>query len=289
MEKRLLYLTILKLFCYVYTFMNNRIFLLHPATRAASEMFPLGLAILSAILRQNGYEVRVIDAAAPLKRLNDQQVLQMIKEFDPLFVGITLTIDFVSEKYKFINEIKGLKVPIVAGGPHVNYMPEEVLTYSNADIVSIGEGENAIIEICEYFQEKRNLESISGIGYKKDNSVHLTQKRALIEDLDSIPYPDYDDFQIRNYTGSDDPASDRMFWRIMSSRGCPYTCLFCTSNQVFGRKYRLSSARRMFDEMYYLHERYGAPTIALQDNEPLIDKNRISTLCDLLMSNKLNH
>ena len=99
MEKRLLYLTILKLFCYVYTFMNNRIFLLHPATRAASEMFPLGLAILSAILRQNGYEVRVIDAAAPLKRLNDQQVLQMIKEFDPLFVGITLTIDFVSEKY----------------------------------------------------------------------------------------------------------------------------------------------------------------------------------------------
>ena len=217
MEKRLLYLTILKLFCYVYTFMNNRIFLLHPATRAASEMFPLGLAILSAILRQNGYEVRVIDAAAPLKRLNDQQVLQMIKEFDPLFVGITLTIDFVSEKYKFINEIKGLKVPIVAGGPHVNYMPEEVLTYSNADIVSIGEGENAIIEICEYFQEKRNLESISGIGYKKDNSVHLTQKRALIEDLDSIPYPDYDDFQIRNYTGSDDPASDRMFWRIMST------------------------------------------------------------------------
>ena len=267
--------------------MNNRVVLLHPPTRASSDYFPLGLAILNAVLKKNHYEVRIVDAAAPMKRLNNKQTIREIKDFEPMFVGITLTLDFIVDKYQLINEIKKSGFPVIAGGPHVNYLPDEVLNLSDVDIAAIGEGEETLVEIAECFQGKRALEDIDGIGFKKNGNVIYTRKRELISDLDSIPYPDYHDFPIREYTGSDDPASSRIFWRIMTSRGCPFNCFFCTSNQVFGRKYRLSSARRMFEEIRYMHEEYGAPSVALEDNEPMRDKQRISKLCDLLMESDL--
>ena len=263
--------------------MNNRVYILHPPTHASAAMFPLGLAMLSSVLRKAGFDVRAVDAAAPLKKLGNEEIINDIRDYDPSFVAVSLTLDLISEKYKLINEIKKQSYPVVAGGPHVNYLPDEVLNLSDVDLIGIGEGEEVIVEIAEYFQGKKDLNSIDGIAYKKNGENIFTKKRALISDLDSLPYPDYDDFPIRNYTGSDDPASNRVFWRIMGSRGCPYRCYFCTSNQVFGSKYRFCSAKKMFDEMNYLHDKYGAPAIALEDNEPMIDKKRISDLCDLLM------
>ena len=268
--------------------MNNRIVLLHPPTRASSDIFPLGLAILSAVLRNHDYEVLVIDAAAPMKRITEKETIEKIKEFDPMFVGISLTIDFVTDKYRLIDDIKSAGYPVVAGGPHVNYLPQEPLEHSSVDIICVGEGEDVILEVARHFQGEIPLDQIDGIGFRENGQVHLTQTRKLIEDLSRIPYPDYDDFPIRNYTGSDDPASHRVFWRIMTSRGCPYRCLFCTSNNVYGRKYRMADAKRMFDEIKYMNEKYGAPSIALEDNEPLIDRNRISELCDLLSESDLH-
>lgn len=268
--------------------MNNRVYILHPPTHASAAIFPLGLAMLSSVLRKSGYEVRTVDAAAPFEKITSDGIINDIKEYDPLFIAVSLTLDLISEKYKLINKIKKLSYPVVAGGPHVNYLPNEVLNYSDVDIIGIGEGEDIIVDISEYFQGKKDLNSISGIAYRKNGENIFTKKRVLISDLDRLPYPDYDDFPIRNYTGSDDPGSNRVFWRIMASRGCPFRCYFCTSNQVFGSKYRLCSAQRMFDEMKYLHEKYGAPAIALEDNEPLIDKDRISDLCDLLINSDIN-
>ena len=268
--------------------MENLVLLLHPPTRASSDYFPLGMAMLSAVLRKNDYAVQVVDAAAPMERLNKKQVIRRIREVEPMFVGVSLTLDFIVDKYQLINEIRKAGFPVVAGGPHVNYLPDEVLNLSDVDIIGIGEGEETIVEVAQYFQGKRNLEDIDGIGFKKDGKNFYTPKRRLIENLDVIPFPDYQDFPIKKYTGSDDPASSRIFWRIMTSRGCPFNCMFCTSNQVFGRKYRLASARRMFEEIRYMHEEYGAPSIALEDNEPMRDKQRIRDLCDLLMESELD-
>lgn len=268
--------------------MNNRVCLINPPTRGRVEQFPLGLAYLSSVLRHNGYNVKIIDAAAPYNQYSNEQIKKEILDYEPLFIGITLTVDFISVKYELINELKKLNIPIVAGGPHVNILPEEPFKMSNIDIVAVGEGEEIITEIADYFNGKGELKDIHGLGYRQENgAINFNPARKPIKDLDKLPFPDYDDFPIKTYTGVDDPASDPIYFKIFSSRGCPFNCLFCSSNNIFGKSYRLRSAKNVFDEVLYLINKYGAQSIGFQDNEPLIDKKRISDFCDMIINNNI--
>jgi len=268
--------------------MNNRVFLLNPPSWSEVSSFPLGLACLSSILRKNGYEVMVVDAAAPYKSKTPKQIIDLVKDFKPLFVGMHLMFDFVYEKYRFANELKELGYPLVGGGPHANLVPKEVLD-NGFDIVSIGEGDEIILELAEAFNNGRDLETIDGLGLRRnDGSVVFTKGRDLINDLDAIPFPDYSDFPIRNYTGKDDYSSNKTYFNIYSSRGCPHRCTFCSSSRVWGNRYRWRSAQNVFDEIVHFKEVHGAHYFAFQDNEPLVNKKRIFELCDLLKKNKVN-
>jgi len=265
-----------------------KVVLLNPPTAFNSRGVLLNLAYLSAKLKQEGHIVKIIDAIAPYNTLSESEVKNIVEIYKPDFIGITLPIDYLPDTYDFIKYLSSIKIPIVAGGPHANCLPEEVLNHS-VDIVVLGEGENTIIELTDYFLGKKKLEDVSGICYKsKDGSFKYTKQQPLIHDLDSIPFPDLDSFPIKNYTGSNNPSSSPTFWSIFSSRGCPYNCTFCSSHNVFGRNYRSRSPKNIVKEIEEVSEKYGAHMFAFQDDEAFIDKKRIIEFCNLIKEKKLN-
>lgn len=253
--------------------------LLNPPTAAPSSEILLNLAYLSSTLKNAGHNVLILDATAPYKKLNEEETKRRILEFEPHFIGVTLTIVYIPHTYEYLKHLKKLKIPIIAGGPHANCLPEEVLKHGT-DIVAIGEGEDTILELAEYFLGEKKLKDIPGICFKdKKGKPHYTQARPLIENLDRIPFPDYDSFPIKNYTGNSDPDSNPIFWSMFSSRGCPYNCIFCSSHNVFGRTYRRRSPDNVFEEIKHMHKTYGAKMFAFQDDEAFIDKKRVIKFC----------
>lgn len=265
-----------------------RILLLNPPVVAASSTPLLNLAYLAAVLRKNGHKVRIVDATAPYKRRTPEDVNQVIEDFNPDFIGVTLTISYIPQSYCYLKKLRLKGVPIVAGGPHPNACPQEVLK-NGADIVCIGEGENTVIEIAEHFMGKRDLSAINGICYQDEKGgVIFTEPRPLIKDLDTIPFPDLSDFPISHYTGSQDPLSNPLFWSIFSSRGCPFDCTFCSSHNVFGRTIRTRSAHNVFMEIRELCRVYGVRTVAFQDDEILCKKERFFEFCRLMIDSAMD-
>ena len=265
--------------------MKCKVVLLNPPTASPSNVILLNLAYLSSTLKKEGHEVLVIDATAPYNQLTETQVREKIVEFKPHFIGITLIVKYIPQTYDFIDRLTDLKIPIVAGGPHANCKPEEVLG-RGVDIVAIGEGEDTVLDLADYFLGKKKLKDVNGICYKdKKGEPNYTKPRNLIKDLDSIPYPDYESFPIVNYSGSSDPESNPIFWSMFSSRGCPFNCIFCSSHNVFGRTYRSRSPKNVFNEIKQLNIKYGAKTFAFQDDEAFIDKKRVIEFCNMVKKN----
>lgn len=265
-----------------------RVVLLNPPTAVPSSSILLNLAYLSSALKEVGHEPLVLDATAPCNRLNEQDIEQRIRAFDPHMIGVTLTIDYIPATYDYLGRLRRLGIPIVAGGPHANCLPEEVLRHG-VDIVSIGEGERTIVELAEHFVGDKPLQDIAGLCYRDDEGrVVRTAKRELIDDLDTIPLPDHESFPIANYTGSDDPNSNPMFWSVFTSRGCPFNCTFCSSHNVFGRTYRARSPENVADEIEHLVRDLGASFFAFQDDEAFINEERIVRFCELIAEKGLD-
>lgn len=263
-----------------------RVLLLNPPTAAPADEVFLGMAYLAAVLRKAGHEVKIVDATAPYKPVAPAEVRNIIAGFQPVFIGISLTLTNVPRTYLFMKGLRSLGLPIVAGGPQATNCPHEALE-NGADFVVIGEGENTVTELAEYFSGKRKLHEITGLCFMEGAKASFTGARKLIEDLDTIPFPDFADFPIRNYTGSGDPDSNLMFWSVFTSRGCPYDCAFCSSHNVFGKLVRTRSAENVFEEIKGLVARFGVKTITFQDDEVLCSKKRFLRLCDLITSSRL--
>lgn len=266
---------------------KTRALLLSPPTAVVSRAILLSLAYLAASLRKAGHEARIIDATAAYQPYNPEQIKKIILEYEPHFIGVTLSIANIAKTYFYLQDLREMGVPIVAGGPHPNSAPEEVLD-NGVDIVAIGEGENTIVELAEYFLGDKPLKDVAGLCFvDKDDKISYTAQRQLIKDLDSIPFPDFGDFPIEYYTGSNDVNSNPVFWSVFTSRGCPYNCIFCSSHNVFGRTARLRSAKNVFDEIENLVNRFGVERIAFQDDEILCSKKRFLELCDLISRSNL--
>lgn len=268
--------------------MNSlRIILLNPSTAAPSSEPLLNLAYLAAVLRRRGHDVLIVDGTAPYARKSPKEIRDIITKYRPHFIGITLTITYIPESYAFIKDLKDLRIPIVLGGPHPNACPQEALD-NGGDIVCIGEGEETIVELAEFFNGQRELKTVNGICFKDEQGKALfTKMRPLIKDLDTLPLPDFKDFPISDYSGSVDSASNPIFWSVFSSRGCPFDCIFCSSHNVFGRTMRLRSAQNVFNEIKGLMDKYNIQSVTFQDDEILCKKDRFLAFCELIINSNV--
>ncbi len=263
----------------------------------------LGLAYLAAVSERRGDEVSVFDMD-----VEDISLAQKINEFKPHVVGITANTPQVKTAWRAAREIKSLRdVPIIIGGPHPSAVPDESALKPEIDVVARGEGEETWIELCNIIDEARSggdmtgaalladsdryLAHVRGINYKKrDGTVQSTVRRPPIDDLDALPWPAYHFFKMERYT-SLQPAIDAVdgarSFSIMTSRGCPFRCTFC-SQSIMPEKWRGRSPENVVAEFRHLIKDLGAQEIGVLDDSANINRKRLKAISELLIKEGLN-
>ena len=202
---------------------------------SAAKLPRIGIAIIATILNKSGFKVKAY--AEDLVALDFNE----IKDAD--LVGISSITSTSTRSYKLINEIKKINpdVPIVMGGAHPTFLPEEAIE-NGSDYAVRGEGEKTIIELINAIEGKCALEDVDGLSFKKDGKFIHNKDRELIENLDDMPFPDWS--LLENH-------KEINYIPIQTSRGCPYGCKFCSVIKVFGRKYRFRSVDSVIAEIKY--------------------------------------
>lgn len=270
----------------------------------------LALAYLGAVSERRGDEVRVYDAD-----VEDQPLVEFLREFKPHLAGITTNTPQVKQAWHTAATIKQeLDIPIVLGGPHVSVVSEELdfesLRQPQVDMVVRGEGEGPWIEISNrvdaFLRDQGELATgaalmaadrdifreVKSTSYKtSDGQLHRNPDGAVIADLDSLPWPAYHLFKMDRYTNLQ-PATDAIpgerSFSILTSRGCPYRCTFC-SQSIMPIKWRARSPENVIEEWRHLVKDLGALEIGVLDDSANIRRNRLMQLADDLIANKLNH
>lgn len=248
------------------------------------QIYPvLSLASLAAILREKGFRVSILDLG--IEKVPFQVLSRVLDELKPRIVGVTATTPLIfeaSQISRIAREKLGKEVLIVLGGPHASALPEECLRMSDFDVVAIGEGDYTIVELAE----GRSLSDIKGIYYKQEERILSTPARERIKDLDSLPFPALDLFDIKRYNSSKLVARKSPFSDLMTSRGCVFNCSFC-GKKVFGRRFVPKSPERVIEEIKYTL-RLGFREIRNVDDSFTANINRAKTICEMILREKLN-
>lgn len=265
----------------------------------------LGIAYLAAVSERHGDEVAVFDQDVEDVRLTDY-----VREFNPDIVGIGTNTPQVKQGWLCAREVKSVlpDVVTVQGGPHVSALPEESAARPEIDVVVRGEGEDTWIDLCSTLEKvkagnpsfkardlldpaNKILDRVLGVTYQTtEGRIRHTHERPAVADLDALPFPAYKYFKMDRYS-SLQPAMDAIergkSFSMMTSRGCPYRCTFC-SQSVMAEKWRARSPENVVKEMRHLIEDWGAQEIGILDDSANIDRKRLRALSELLIGQGLN-
>jgi anaerobic magnesium-protoporphyrin IX monomethyl ester cyclase len=268
--------------------------------RIGGDLPPLGIASLAAFVRERGYSVDVVDALA--LNLGQDEILRRIEANRPKIVGFSaLTVSFhrAAACARVIRE-RHPDVLLVIGGHHATVMPREIMAASDGfDILVYGEGELTLLEIlagfsavqCDraaFLAKTETLGGIRGIAYRGSEGVVVTERRALIEDLDALPFPARDLLPMDRYLPLPNQYLRPPVVHMCSIRGCPFGCAFCSYNAVFGRRIRARTPARVVDEIEHVMERYGARELSFWDDTITAQRAWLVALCDEIVRRGLD-
>jgi len=273
---------------------------------------PLGLICLASYLKQvfgEEINVAILDLYAMgghkprregdmyVRGMDDErQILSEIKKMNPDLVGITCCFTgYIDDALKVAAIIKkaDATVPVVMGGAHVTLEAESILRNNQCvDFVVRNEGEITLEQLVRSIRGEVAIQSINGLCFRASNQeVVVNPPRELIKDLDMLPIPDRKLIDMEHYKRSNSLAFN--FSRkspiatIMTSRGCPYECVFCSTKNIWKRKWRPRSLSHVFREIEMLVSDYGIREILILDDQFILHKERIDDFCNYFIQRKL--
>jgi len=213
----------------------------------------------------------------------------ILKDRAPELLGVQLfTCDFSSAKRTLqISKKFDSSLPTVIGGPHVSGDYKEVLKdLPDADFGFRGEAEKGIIDFVKYIESSDgfDLSEIPGLIYRVNGDVKYNE-RGAIDNLDEIGFPDWAELDPRNYPeGPQGTFTKRIPTApVLSTRGCPYPCTYCSVELNTGRKLRKRSAKNVVDEIELLHREYGVNEIHISDDNFTLDRKRVNDICTMIL------
>jgi radical SAM superfamily enzyme YgiQ (UPF0313 family) len=262
-----------------------RITLVNPPQSAGYPQPPIGLALIAAVLEREGHRVSVLDANA--LGLRARAIAPLVAGAD--VVGLTAMTPTIGTAIDVARHLKQAypNLTIVLGGAHATLLPEETMAAApEINIIVRGEGEETIKELLRALEAKRPLDNIAGISYRANGSVVSTAARDTLTDMDVLPYPAYHLLPWRKYRPHPPHGLAQPFAAIVTSRGCPYRCAYC-SKPVFGSRFRAQGPERVVDEVAYLKERFGIRELAFYDDIFTLDKARARAIAEGLVSKGL--
>jgi magnesium-protoporphyrin IX monomethyl ester (oxidative) cyclase len=269
----------------------------------------MDLAYVAAVLEKK-HEVLVIDVPNEgwnlLEELDggkyrqglpNTEIVDRIKEFKPKLVVITVpysgwsTAAFaVAETIKSVD--KDIKIALI--GLHPSSRSNECLKQPNVDFVVIGEQEMTTLELADTLEKGKaaDLKVVKGLGFVEDGKVVITEPRPEIEDLDLLPFPARHLLPMKQFfeAARKVPISGNLkkpSIRMLTTRGCPYGCIFCSNHIVMGRKWRARSAENVVAEIEQIVKTYGIHQIDFLDDNIAFNRERLVKICNMLIEKRL--
>ena len=240
----------------------------------------LAQAYIAAALEKAGHEVKILDMR--IKGV-EEGFESTLKSFNPDVVTFSLASLTVKNAFNQMKIVKryNSNAMIVAGGPEVTTLAESILPKSYVDFIMVGEGEFVFPEFLEKYQNDKDWKSVPGLGYKENDKI-IINERELRDDIDSIPFPAWHLFDLKKYNRN----IKRIKFPVMTARGCPHKCIFCTIPAVFVR-YRYRSPKNVVDELEYIHKKFGTTQFQILDDNFGFIKNRVIEICNEIIRRKL--
>ncbi len=272
-----------------------------PGSDLPSGNLPLGLLYVAAVLEKAGYKAEILDAFQtdyPFRKIGDvtevgmpyDRISNEIRRRKPDIVGIanpfTCQVDNAIKVADIIKEVD-TSILTVVGGPHVTVVPTEFMKEAkNVDIAVIGEGEYTMLDIAKFFEGSKKISEVQGIAHHKDGKVMLNSPRPFIKNLDELPYPAYHLVNMENYL-SPKKVEYRSFQdralSMVTSRGCPFNCNFCSVHLHMGKLFRAHSVDYVVDHLEHVVNKYGVKMIYFEDDNLTLDLKRFEAICDKII------
>ncbi|MBI5892278.1 MAG: radical SAM protein [Deltaproteobacteria bacterium] len=250
-----------------------------------------GLASLAAMLSGKPCEVSVLDLRNVNIKADTAGFVKMpecidygylrtvIGRFAPDVIGVSVRSTFFRQSQELIAFLKTNyhQITVIAGGSHLSIDGLDFMNETMTDIGVIGEAEYTIQDLYEYFSGSRKLESINGIAYRDNGKIVMSPQNEFVKDLDSIPFPVYDGFTSVIANNGIIPS-----YPIVTSRGCPYSCTFCLSPIVSGKKWRMRSPRSVLEEINYARKKYKIKRVNFMEDNFNLDLKRAKEILKLM-------
>ena len=248
----------------------------------------MGLAYISAVLKQNGHEVLLWDTYYK----NDEIIIEEMIKSDIQIAMFSVHSMAYKHSLKIINAIKEIKanLPILVGGWHTLIDPEGILNQPSVDMICVGEGEYAALDVANDLDKTNlaNIDKIPNIWSKKDGKIIRNPARKL-DNLDNLPYPDRDIFHKDSIINKEGMLS------FSSGRGCPYSCSYCCNKKMLdlysksGTPYlRFRNIEKCMEELIMIKEKYKPKEIFLTDENFLISDDRVKQFCESYKKNDID-
>jgi anaerobic magnesium-protoporphyrin IX monomethyl ester cyclase len=250
--------------------------LVQPVGKGLFRVPPLGLGYLAAMLKNKGFEAKIID----LNVESSVALEESLSRERPEVVGVSSAIGNARQALAVVSKVK-THFPecfVVVGGPYASMMGEAMLVrHREIDAVVVGEGEVTFVELLERLQNKQDLSDVNGLIFRDGNKTRNNPSRDPVEALDSLPFPAREKLPMKSY-GDNGGV-------LFTSRGCPYQCVFC-SRSVYGRRWRGHSPEHVLTEIEHLRKHYGVNGLSFLDDNFAFDLGRAEKILDGIIAKK---
>ncbi len=240
---------------------------------------PLGIAYLAAVIREKGHEVKIIDKSIERRELTATD----FTDFD--LVGISADTPRYPEAVEIARAAKKEGKIVVMGGYHVTFLDKEALETGVVDVIVRGEAEEIFVNLIHALEKKKDLSNVKGISFVRKDKLVRTAIAPPPANLDTMPFPARDLLPMDKYTSQ---MASLPVTNLITSRGCPFNCYFCSSSKFGGLKWRYRSAKSIADEMEILYHEYGYRAFAFMDDNFTLSKRRVMEFADELEKRKMN-
>ena len=247
---------------------------------------PLGLLYIAKILEKEGDDVAILDFSC--EAFDEHKMIEAVKIAD--VVGMTVLSFSLENSIELVNITKRVKpqIKVIIGGPHCSLFPRKALEETQADICVQGDGELIITDIKRALEGEIAFSEISGIYYRENDVIRNGMPFQVVKDLDAVPFPARHLVKKYHYGSQYNPKIRKEeFTSIITSRGCPFNCKFCSRNSVSMKTYRMRSIKSILEELKDIKNN-GYRYVAFVDDSLLSNKKQIEELFDGIIKEKLD-
>ncbi len=239
---------------------------------------PLRMAYLASVLEKENFQVEILDLVS---ENNPRLLAREIKNSKPNIIGIGFETENREVGFETIKLAKSVMPNsfVVAGEVHVSLTTKDTMNnIFELDAIVRGEGEETFLEFCKTVEAKEDLSAVKGLSFRLDKDIIHNPDRSPIQNLDAVPFPAYHHLILRRYS----------LWKekgcsMITSRGCIYNCIFCSTTIFWGNQCRTRSISNILEEIEYMAEAYRIKKISFRDDTFTLDKERTIQFCKALI------